>query len=183
MNKPILIVDDDPRLVSAFRRHLSEKAPAISMVGPPEIILDLHDLRPRCSEVRAVVFDLMIGGSGTYATALLRKLSKSLTECEVPVIIWSTCIAQTILFEPGGVVRMNFEAPSSLTPQHISDDQLWTIPDYSYVMYLRSLYKGARAFVTKLVPDPAGVLFSILLRSGVIPPEFFVTGEPLQENV
>jgi hypothetical protein len=120
---------------------------------------------------RALVLDLNIGGSGTYGAALLRKLSRTLSRCAIPVIIWSKYLSATILFEPGGVVRLVHCDQPSFSPQHLSDDDVLRIDGYGRIQSLRSMYSGTRSFVTKLVPEPVAHLFGVLLRSGVIPPE------------
>ncbi len=177
MTKSLLVIDDDLELVADLRSYLAKEAPSVPVIGPPDLMFDVRYISSQCPLARAVVLDLHIAASATYGEALLRKLARQLDECDIPVIIWTKYFVQTILFEPGGLVHMTHHNRDSPSFSHIGEDQLKEFNAYDHIYRLRSTYRGARSFVTKLTPDPVSALVAVLTRSGVIPPEFMKSAD------
>ncbi|MEK6376017.1 MAG: hypothetical protein AABO58_25355 [Acidobacteriota bacterium] len=171
MTRPIIVIDDDLVLVAELIGYLSRHAPSMSALGPPDLFLDLSDIREKSANAAAVIVDLRIGGSATYGRSIMRKMCKTWEKFDTPVIVWSKYLCDTILFEPGRIVRIDLIDDGGSVMQEIDHARYAALPDAARIDDLRRVCRGARAFVTKAVSDPVAVLFQVLHRSGVIPRE------------
>ena len=168
MPKRNVVVDDDLELVSEFIVCFMKHVPGTSVIGPPDLLLDLRDIREKSADAGAIILDLKMGGSGTYGRAILKNIRSVLKRSDIPVVIWSKYLSDTVLFEPGGIIRMDTESDVRLTD--IDNAGLAALADFSLIKDLRNIYSGVRAFVTKAVPEPVLLMMQVLHRSGVIRP-------------
>jgi hypothetical protein len=168
MPRPIIVIDDDIELVTELRHAHTKNFPYQQIVGPPELPLDLRGIREHIVGVSVIVLDLNIGGSSTYGQALLKALCRDLKRSDIPVIVWSKYLRETIVFEPAGIFRLSLTEPSSPV-QAIEEAGLERLVDYgTRIKPLRTIYQGVRAFVSKATPEPVNLLLRVFARLGVI---------------
>ena len=168
MTNQLLVIDDDEVLVKELQDYLGEKYPDLPVLCPPELHLNLSDVRANLAGASAVVLDRNIAGIDTYGQTLLKGFRHNLKGMETPVIVWSKYLRDTVVFEPAGIFRLT---PNSTTPyQAIEERDLENLLlDYKEEMApFRTLYRNTRAFVSKASPNPVELLCDVLKRLGVI---------------
>jgi hypothetical protein len=170
MTRPLLVIDDDVELLRELSAALRLDFPGLRLICPPAFDLTLKDIRRVTVGARAVVLELNISGSPTFGQSLLRNLSKVLKKSDVPAVIWSKYLPDTILYGPGGAVVMD-HADGANRISEITATELASMPSARLIADLRKSYRDTRTFVTKLVPDPVHVLIGVLKRTGVVPQE------------
>jgi hypothetical protein len=166
MKKYILVIDDDLSLVKELRRDWL--SPDVLLKGPPDLELDLPHIRDAVPTAAGIVLDLNIGGSDTYGTAILRKISRDLKRRNIPVIIWSKYLGETIVAKGQKVLRLNNEGEVEDVFDEWEDARLPGVQDWVRIQAIRKVYPGTRGFVSKTVTLPVRLLNSVLQRTGLI---------------
>lgn len=171
MTKPLVVIDDDINLVEELRLQLLTTCPSLVLAGSPDMPLELSAIRAICASARAVILDLDIGGSVMAGREILRGVHTVLEKSDIPVVVWSKYFPHTVLYESGGVVRVDHSGSGQNRVTDLTGAAMAHLPGASRIADLKKIYRGTRTFVTKLVPDPVQVLIQMLHRAGVIPPE------------
>lgn len=168
MTNQLLVIDDDEVLVKELRDYLDKSYPSLPVVCPPELHLNLSDVRANIAGASAIVLDRNIAGIDTFGQTLLKGFRHKLKGRETPVIVWSKYLRDTVVFEPAGIFKLT---PNSTVPyQAIEEKSLGSVLlDYKEEMApFRALYRNTRAFVSKASPNPVELLCDVLKRLGVI---------------
>ncbi|MEK6376018.1 MAG: hypothetical protein AABO58_25360 [Acidobacteriota bacterium] len=161
MQKTIVVIDDDLVLVTELIGYLEKHFPRTPATGPPDLFLDLPDIREKSANAAAVIVDLKIGGSGTYGRSIINKMCKTWEKFDTPVIVWSKYLNDTILYESGVIIKLPEDAGLE---KELSRTEFEELPDKVRIDDLRKVCGGIRAFVTKAVSDPTGLLIRVLQR-------------------
>jgi CheY-like chemotaxis protein len=167
MQKRIVVVDDDIDLVADVSRYSRDHALGIEVIGPPNLLLDIRDISEKSADAVAIILDLKMGGSGSYGRSILKNLRRELKRPDIPVLVWSKYLTDTVLFDRGRVLLLdntNYVAP----PKEIDAAQLATLTDWATIRDMRHIYAGVCAFVTKAIHDPVALIFQVSRYVGLL---------------